>query len=89
VAGFTRTAANYRGQVAKGLGVGLLTMGLVVPVPNQASTRVGVFIYDAQQQAVVYYKSGWPVEKDPLAGVVIDRALTELLAKDFKLTDRI
>lgn len=87
--GYTRTASNYRGQVAKALGIGLLSMGMVVPVADRASTRVGVFIYDAAQHAVVYYKSSWPVEKDPLAGVVIDRELTELLAKDFNLTDRI
>ncbi|MDB5233635.1 MAG: hypothetical protein JWR44_628 [Hymenobacter sp.] len=87
--GFTRTASNYRGQVAKSLGIGLLSMGMIVPSADKASTRVGVFIYDAQQHAVVYYKSSWPAEKDPLAGVVIDRELTELLAKDFNLTDRI
>ena len=87
--GYTRTPSNYRGQVAKSLGIGLLSMGMVVPVTNKAITRVGVFIYDAQQHAVVYYKSSWPAEKDPLAGVVIDRELTELLAKDFNLADRI
>lgn len=87
--GYTRTPSNYRGQVAKSLGVGLLSLGMVVPVANKAATRVGVFIYDAQQQAVVYYKSSWPAEKDPLQGVVIDRELTDMLAKDFNLTDRI
>ena len=34
-------------------------------------------------------KARIPAEKDPLAGVVIDRELTDLLAKDFNLTDRI
>lgn len=87
--GYTRTASNYRGQVAKSLGIGLLSLGMVVPPAAQASTRVGVFIYDAQQHGVVYYKSSFPAEKDPLAGVVIDRELTDLLAKDFNLTDRI
>lgn len=89
VAGYTRTASNYRGQLAKGLGVGVLSLGLLTPVVAQNSTRVGVFIYDAQTQAVVYYKASWPVEKDPLAGVVIDQTLTDLLAPDFQLTDRI
>ncbi|MGI4760988.1 MAG: hypothetical protein ACRYF0_09800 [Janthinobacterium lividum] len=89
VAGYTRTAANYRGKLAKDLGVGVLSMGLVVPITAQHSTKVGVFIYDAQTQAIVYYKGSWPVEKDPLAGVVIDQTLTDLLAPDFQLTDRI
>lgn len=87
--GYTRTPSNYRGQLAKSLGIGLLSLGMVVPAADHAYTRVGVFIYDAQQHAVVYYKSSWPAEKDPLSGVVIDRELTDLLAKDFNLTDRI
>lgn len=89
VQGYTRTASNNRGRVAKDLSIGLLSMGLVVPVSHQAATRVGVFIYDAEQHAVVYAKASILVEKDPLAGVVIDRVLTDLLAKDFNLTDRI
>jgi len=89
VQGYTRTASNNRGRIAKDMGIGLLSMGLAIPVSHQAATRVGVFIYDAEQHAVVYAKTSTPVEKDPLAGVVIDRVLTDLLAKDFNLTDRI
>ena len=89
VQGYTRTAANNRGRIAKDLGIGLLSLGMVMPVSYQASTRVGVFIYDAELHAVVYHKVSIPAEKDPLAGVVIDRELTDLLAKDFNLTDRI
>ncbi|QKG54254.1 hypothetical protein [Hymenobacter sp. BRD67] len=62
---------------------------MLTPIVAQSATRVGVFIYDAQTQSVVYYKSNWPVEKDPLAGVVIDQTLTDLLAADFQLTDRL
>ncbi|MDB5267241.1 MAG: hypothetical protein JWP58_281 [Hymenobacter sp.] len=89
VQGYTRTPGNNRGRIAKDLGIGLLSMGMVIPLSSQASTRVGVFIYDAQQHAVVYYKASIPAEKDPLAGVVIDRELTDLLTNDFNLTDRI
>jgi hypothetical protein len=89
VQGYTRTASNNRGRMAKDLGIGLLSMGMVMPVSYQAFTKVGVFIYDAEQHAVVYHKVSIPAEKDPLAGIVIDRELTDLLAKDFVLTDRL
>lgn len=89
VQGYTRTPGNNRGRIAEGLGIGLLSLGMVMPLSYKASTRIGVFIYDAQQHAVVYYKASIPAEKDPLAGIVIDRELTDLLAKDFNLTDRI
>ena len=87
--GYTRSPSNNRGRIAKDLGIGLLSMGMLVPVSYKAYTRVGVFIYDAQQHAIVYHKASLPVEKDPLAGVIIDREITDLLAKDFNLTDRI
>jgi len=87
--GYTRTPGNNRGRIATDLGIGLLSMGMLIPVSYKAYTRVGVFIYDAQQHAIVYHKASLPVEKDPLAGVTIDRELTDLLAKDFTLTDRL
>jgi hypothetical protein len=87
--GYTRTASNSRERIAKDLGISLLTLGMAIPLSSRASTRVGVLIYDAQLGAIVYYKSSLPVDKDPLMDVVIDRELTDLLAKDFNLTDRI
>lgn len=87
--GFTRTAANRRALIARDLGIGLLSMGMVVPLTPNASTRLSVFIYDAQQHAIVYYKTNFPTDKDPLAhnGEIIDREATDLLAKDFGLTE--
>lgn len=87
VAGFTRTAANRRALMARDLGIGLLTLGTVVPITPAASTKIGVFIYDAQTHCIVYYKVSPSSDKDPLAGFgeVIDRELTNLLAKDFNL----
>lgn len=85
--GFTRTVTNRRALIARDLGIGVLSMGLVVPVTPNASTRVGVFIYDAQTHAIVYYKTNVPTDKDPLAdnGEIIDHTVTAMLAKDFQL----
>ena len=90
VAGFTRTPANRRALIARDLGIGLLSLGAVVPITPSAATKIGVFVYDAQTHRVVYYKVSLPAEKDPLArfGEVIDRELTDLLAKDFNLTNQ-
>ena len=85
--GFTRTPANRRALMARDLGIGLLSMGMLVPVTPNASVRIGVFIYDAQRRAIVYYKSNFPTDKDPLTGngEVIERELANMLAKDFGL----
>ena len=40
VQGYTRTSSNYRGQIAIALGVGLLSMGMLVPTADKANTRV-------------------------------------------------
>ncbi|GAA4359026.1 hypothetical protein GCM10023185_25240 [Hymenobacter saemangeumensis] len=86
--GFTRTPANRRAMVARDLGIGLLSMGMLVPVTPSASVRLGLFIYDAQTSAIVYHKANFPTEKDPLAqnGEIIYKELTGMLGKDFNLT---
>ena len=86
--GFTRTPANRRATMVRDLGIGLLSMGTMVPLTPSASTRLSVFIYDAQAHRIVYHKTNFPVEKDPLSGFgkVIDDELFGLLAKDFDLT---
>lgn len=87
--GFTRTAANRRALLARDLGIGLLSMGMAVPVTPDASTRIGVFIYDAQNHVIVYYKTNFPTDKDPLAGngEIIDHEVTSMLTKDFHLEE--
>jgi hypothetical protein len=86
--GFTRTQANRRALMARDLGIGLLSMGMVVPVTLNASVSVGVFIYDAESHTIVYYKTNASADKDPLAdnGETIDRDVVSMLDKDFKLT---
>jgi hypothetical protein len=87
--GFTRTAANRRALIARDLGISLLSMGMAVPATPNASTRIGVFIDDTQTRAIVYYKTNFPTDKDPLAGTgeTIDRELTSMLTKDFHLEE--
>ena len=85
--GFTRTRANRRALIARDLGIGLLSMGMLVPITANASVRLGVFIYDAQTHAIVYYKTNSPTEEDPLAGngEIIDKEIMSILGKDFNL----
>ncbi|MDE5439613.1 hypothetical protein KRE40_16730 [Elizabethkingia meningoseptica] len=63
--GFDRRKGNYGNQVAKGVGIGLLTLGLYTSVPVKASTSMYAMIYDAQNSNVVFYKHIPAVEKSP------------------------
>lgn len=54
--GFGRRKGNYEGQVAKGIGVGVLTLGLYTPVPVKSSLVLYGFIFDSKKDEVTYFK---------------------------------
>lgn len=64
-AGFDRKKGNYGNQIAKGIGVGILTMGMYTPVPVKANTSMYAMIFDAQKSSVVFYNTIPVVEKSP------------------------
>ena len=84
--GFTRLEGNYGKQLAKTIGVGLLTMGAMVPVAIKAKSDICLFIYDNQQKNIVYYNhTPPPAEREPLDEAVVEKQLRLMLAKDFPL----
>ena len=64
--GFTRRDGNYGGQIAKGLGIGILSLGLYVPVPVKASSGVACAIIDAETGKTIFYKKSFQSEIEPL-----------------------
>ena len=64
-AGFDRKKGNYGNQIAKGIGVGILTMGMYTPVPIKANTSMYAMIFDAQKSSVVFYNTIPVIEKSP------------------------
>ena len=58
--GFGRRKGNYGGQVAKGIGVGILTLGTVTPVPTKSSLNLYGFIFDSKKDEVTYYNRQIP-----------------------------
>ena len=75
--GFTRIKGNYGGQIAKGIGVGLLTLGMVVPTPIKANSAVHAMIVDAKEDNVAFYQRSRQ-EKEPLNEQVLRLQLTEI-----------
>ena len=65
-AGFARRKNNYGNQVAKGIGVGILTLGMYTPVPVKANTSTYAMIYDAQNSSVVFFNYFPLIEKSPI-----------------------
>ena len=84
--GFTRLEGNYANQLAKTIGVGLLTMGMMVPVAVKAKSAICLFIYDKEQKNIVYYSHTPPLaEREPLDEAVLEKQLRTMMAKDFPL----
>lgn len=54
-AGFTRTNLNYNKQLAKSVAVGLLTLGMFVPVSIQSTNNVYVMVVDSYSNEIVFY----------------------------------
>jgi hypothetical protein len=63
--GFGRRKGNYGNQIAKGIGVGILTLGMYVPVPVKSSLSLFTIILDSERNEVIYYSRTLPVEKSP------------------------
>ena len=64
--GFTREKSNYAGQIAKGIGIGLLTLGSVYTVPYKEASQLYIMVVDAVDDNIAYFKSSILQEHSPI-----------------------
>ncbi|MDV3752749.1 hypothetical protein [Elizabethkingia anophelis] len=76
--GFERRKGNYGNQVAKGIGIGLLTLGMYTTVPIKSNTSLYAMIYDAERSHVVFYNHIPLIEKSPTDKKNLDKLYHEL-----------
>lgn len=76
--GFGRRKGNYGGQVAKGVAVGILTLGMYVPTPIKSNLTLHAFIFDSEKNEIAFYKRSIPLEKEPTDSEVINKQLIRL-----------
>ncbi len=81
--GFSREKGNYGGQLAKGAAIGILTLGMVVPVPMKANSTSITCIIDAQNKEIAFYRKK-TAELEPLKYKNLDQQFTSLLNSYFK-----
>jgi hypothetical protein len=91
-AGFTQEVTKYDLRQAQSMGVGpmLITRTLSPrPVVTRAKSNLFLFIYDRQQQAIVYYTSTPATEdRQPLDEASLEEQFSKMLRKDFPITVR-
>lgn len=76
--GFGRKKGNYGGQVAKGVAVGVLTLGLFAPIPVKSNLTLYAIIVDSQKNEVTFYNNTNPIEKPPTDPINIEKQLYKL-----------
>jgi hypothetical protein len=89
-AGFTQEITKYDLRRAQGMSFGpsiVMRTPSPRPVVTRAKCNLYLFIYDRQQQAIVYYTSTPPTEeRQPLDEASLEEQFSRMLHKDFPIT---
>ncbi len=78
--GFTRTGGNYARQIAKGVAIGVLTLGTFYTVPYKDITRSGIIVVDSKLNNLTYVASA-NRESNPLKAETYKKQMGSLLKK--------
>lgn len=81
--GFTRAKGNFGGQVAKGIGLGILTMGMYVQSPIKSNSSIYAMIVDAQNNDITFYNQSLLQEKEPMEKKTIEKQLNMIFENYF------
>lgn len=76
--GFGRKKGNYGGQVAKAMGIGILTLGMYAPIPIKSSSSLFTMILDSETNSVVYFSKSTPSEQSPTVRKTMEKNYKEL-----------
>ncbi len=76
--GFSRGKGNYGKEVAKSLGVGLLTLGMYTPIPYKASSTIYVMLVDSLNHSVRFFNRSYLIDKEPLEQKIVTKQLKNI-----------
>lgn len=83
ISGFDRRSGNYAGQVAKGVGIGILTLGMYAPVPYKSIVTLYGMILDREKGEAIFSNRTLPLEKSPTRKNVVEKQYKALLKPYF------
>ncbi len=85
--GFTRSADNRAAKVAESIGIGLLSLGTVVPISNSAASTMYCVIVDAETNSVLYYDTSSQLDNQPFDPKVLKNHLRRIFTGFFNEPD--
>lgn len=81
--GFTRVKGNYGKQIAKGMVVGILSLGLYTPIPIKSSSTLICFIVDRKNKNIAFYRKSVKQDNDPTDFKVLEKQINGMLSQYF------
>ena len=81
--GFTRAKGNYGNQIAKGIGMGILTMGMYYQTPIKANSTIYAVIVDREEKNVAFYHKNGLQDKEPTEKENITKQIHKIFEKYF------
>ncbi len=64
--GFTRLKGNYGKEIAKGVALGILTLGMYYQIPIKAYSTIYAMIVDSKEDNVAFYRKSFKHDLEPL-----------------------
>jgi len=84
--GFTRIKGNYGKEIAKGVALGILTLGMYVQTPVKAYSTIYAMIVDSKANNVSFYQKSFVQDKEPLDESVLTKQLQNIFKDYFMIT---
>ena len=79
--GFSRTGGNYAAQIAKGVGLAILTLGSVYTVPYKDKSNIHIFIIDSEQDCVAWHNHDIAADYNPLKQKHLEKQFKRIFRK--------
>ncbi len=86
--GFTRSKNNYAGQIAKGVLIGVLTLGSFYTVPVKANSLLVCCIIDGKNKNIAFYRKDIKQDLDPVNPNTTNNQI-EIIFKKYLYPDNI
>lgn len=81
--GFSRTGGSYAAEIAKGVGLAVLTLGSYYTIPYKDKSNIHVFIIDSEQNRIAWQNFDIGADYNPLKQKHIDKQFKRLF-KQFR-----
>lgn len=79
--GFSRTGGNYAAQIAKGVGLAILTLGSVYTVPYKDKSNIHIFIIDSEHNCVAWHNHDIGADYNPLKQKHLEKQFKRIFRK--------